>query len=102
VALLSQEVVVNGGGVEGFWEGYPCLRAALMETAAEMGFPGLSGLGTGTGFVRELMASIGSGKLKQMEDKCKEVRMAQLEVYVKRMELVHELGEVVLEAMKRR
>jgi hypothetical protein len=101
VALPSQEVVVNGGGVEGFWEGYPCLRAAL-ETTAEMGFPGLSGLGTGTRFVRELMASIGSGKLKQMEDKCKEVRMAQLEVYVKRMELVHELGEVVLEAMKRR
>ena len=101
VALPSQEVVMNGGGVEGFWEGYPCLRAAL-ETTAEMGFPGLSGLGTGTRFVRELMASIGSGKLKQMEDKCKEVRMAQLEVYVKRMELVHELGEVVLEAMKRR
>jgi hypothetical protein len=91
VALPSQEVVVNGGGLEGFWEGYPCLRVSLMETTAEMGFQGLLGLGTGTGFARELMASIGSTrKLKQMEDKCKEVRMAQLEVYVKRMELVHE------------
>ncbi|XP_062152502.1 STOREKEEPER protein-like [Alnus glutinosa] len=101
VALPRQEVVENGGGVEGFWGVYPCLKAAL-ETTAEMGFPGLSGLGTGTRFVREFMAKIGSGKLKEMEDRCREVRVAQLEVYVKRMELVHELGEVVLEAMKRR
>jgi len=101
LALPRQEVVENGGGVEGFWESYPCLRAAF-ETTADMGFPGLSGLGTGTRFVRELMARIGSRKLKEMEDKCSEVKVAQLEVFVKRMELAHELGEVVLGAMKKR
>ncbi|XP_062173773.1 F-box protein SKIP5 [Alnus glutinosa] len=45
----------------------------------EMGFPGSSGLGkrTGTRFVREFMVKIGSGKLKEMEDRCRALKVWQ-------------------------
>lgn len=80
---------------EEFVASYPCLNSVL-----ESGEEGFSRLGKR--FKMELVTGIGSAKATELENKWKKVREAELEVYVKRVELVHEQAKLMLEAFKNR
>ncbi|KAB1210119.1 Mediator-associated protein 1 [Morella rubra] len=109
LALPKQDVVM-GARKEGLDNGeekgdermkdsqasYPCLNAAF-ETIAAKGVSGFD-----KKFMRDLMGGIGSAKARELENKCRKVRDAELEVYVKRMESFHELGKLMLEALKKK
>ncbi|GMY09954.1 STOREKEEPER protein-like [Fagus crenata] len=95
----KKEACLDNGEVkdekkEEFMASYPCLNEVL-----ETGEGGL--LGLGMGFKRELMAGIGSAKATELETKWRKVKEAELEVYVKRVELVLEQAKMMLDAIKK-
>ena len=96
----EKEACLDNGEVkdekeEEFVATYPCLTSVL-----ESGEEGFSRLGKR--FKMELVTGIGSAKATELETKWKKVREAELEVYAKRMELVHEQAKLMLEAFKNR
>lgn len=96
----EKEACLDNGEVkdekeEEFVASYPCLNSVL-----ESGEEGFSRLGKR--FKMELVTGIGSAKATELETKWKKVREAELEVYLKRVELVHEQAKLMLEAFKNR
>ncbi|XP_022725846.1 STOREKEEPER protein-like [Durio zibethinus] len=77
-----------------FWKDYPCLKESF-----ETGKWGLAG-----GFLMELLekndGEIGREKLREMERVWRELKTKQLELYLKRLELVQEMAQAALDVVK--
>ncbi|OAY35154.1 STOREKEEPER protein [Manihot esculenta] len=76
---------------EELWEKYPYLSESL-----EMG-----GLSEGAKVIlRQQLGIIEKGKLKELDEKRKRLKQAELELFVQRMELAHEQVKLTLDSIK--
>ncbi|EEF46654.1 STOREKEEPER protein [Ricinus communis] len=87
--IETKSAVVKG---EGVWEKYPSLSEALESE---------EGLSDGVKVsLRKHLGMIEKGKLKELDDKWKKLRQAELELFVQRMELVHDQVQLALHSIK--
>ncbi|KAL0560029.1 hypothetical protein IC582_000419 [Cucumis melo] len=78
---------------EEFLSEYPWLKASFMVENDKFRSEGLMRL------VRERMPSIGSEKAKELDDKWRKLGESELELYVKKVDLVREQCKLILDSM---
>ncbi|KAJ9176952.1 hypothetical protein P3X46_012210 [Hevea brasiliensis] len=76
---------------EELWEMYPFLSESLEMDCLSEGVKVI---------LRQQMGMIEKGKLKELEDKWKRLKQAELELFVQRMELAHEQVKLSLDSIK--
>ncbi|XP_038889060.1 STOREKEEPER protein-like [Benincasa hispida] len=95
----GKKEIVNNNNVESkilpeeFLSEYPWLKASFMVENDKFCSEGLMRL------VRERMPSIGSEKAKELDDKWRKLGESELELYVKKIDLVREQCKLILDSM---
>lgn len=86
---------IKGDEGEDFWSKYPRLRESLeSDTSIYLSLPK-----DAKNFVKERISLIGRDKARQLEEKWKDIRVMEYKLYAKRIELIHEQGQLVVDKM---
>ncbi|KAL5573217.1 hypothetical protein UlMin_022814 [Ulmus minor] len=97
IAEKKEKVIANGeleADPDDFWIKYPCLNESLKLVSSSAGSDRV------TCSMKQLLPMIGSSKANELEKKWEELQVEEMELFLRKNELIQEQGKLVVDSIK--